>query len=202
MANFTDVWNNSYVVLQAAKGMFRGAYHPGAPNEYVQISGPGDESVKVPTPACVGFALAVENGKIVVWYLRKPEGSHAAAEVPVRTDIACGAPLWATLTGGVGPIGATGAQGMKGDKGDRGPAGKDATVTEEQIQRIANVTAERVFTLPPADWAASIQPPEARSGSRFQDMTTIQMLNPAFWVGVLQAMGRAARDLIKAGVKF
>lgn len=105
----------------------------------------------------------------------------------------------------------------KGDKGDPGvvdieaivravlariPPPKEANVTEEQIRRIADVTAERVFTLPPADWAQEIQPPEARSGSRFQDMIVVLLANPAVWIAWLQAMGKAARDLLNAKVKF
>jgi hypothetical protein len=147
MATFpSGVWHDSYTGILTATGAYRAAYHPkkdGSENsEKVLIVGPGDALKRVNTPALGGFWLAVENERLVVYYLDTNKAEHRE-----DSGIPCGAPVGATTFGGVGPMGPTGGQGPKGDKGDTGPqgpagaagaAGEDAVaLTDQDIDRIA-----------------------------------------------------------------
>lgn len=99
-----------------------------------------------------------------------------------------------------GPQGPMGPAGAKGPAGPPGPQGEEGAMTDEQMSRLAEMTAERVFSLPPAADHFAI-PPEAQSGTRFQDMTTILLLNQAVWQGFIKAIDEAALNLLQSGYK-
>jgi hypothetical protein len=150
-ARMSRIWANPYPIVQTERGTFRAVYHPGAPDEYVIVVGPGDEQVSVPTPALVGFGLAVEGGELVIWWLQRRDGSGEAVEHRTPSGVMCGQPVAAHTFGGVGPIGPAGApgpQGERGEQGPAGPAGEDAVaLTADDIDRIA----ERVWLMPPPE---------------------------------------------------
>lgn len=153
MATLGNTWANSYTGLMAATGTYRAAYRPkqkDGSGEDVLIAGPGDTVRNVKTPSLGGFWLAVENERIVVYYLELPGN----VERRVDSGIVCGQPVGATTFGGVGPMGPAGAPGPKGDTGPQGkqgppgpagPAGEGAEVDDATIDRIA----ARVWTVPP-----------------------------------------------------
>lgn len=172
MARLFKHWNH-YRILQTTAGTFRSAYHPGAPNEYVTVIGPGEQTTQVPTPALGDWQLAAEDGFIVVYYKRL-DGDWSE-EVRVATNIACGQAAGALVTGGVGPMGPGGAPGIKGDKGDPGEPGEpggDAEVTDEVIGRIAAAVVARLFSEPPAPDHFGL-PEYAQYGSRLQETIAI-----------------------------
>ena len=156
MATFpSGVWHDSYTGILTATGAYRAAYHPHRDNdptnsEKVIIVGPGDAMKRVSTPQLGGFWLAVENERLIVYYLGTDKVEHRE-----DSGIPCGQPVGATTFGGVGPMGPTGGQGPQGEKGDQGPpgapgqAGGDAEVTQDVIDAIAR----RVWTLPPGEFA-------------------------------------------------
>jgi hypothetical protein len=157
MVRVDGYWNN-YRGLQTTAGTFRSFYHPGAPNEWVTVVGPGEQVKNVATPSLADWFLAAENGEVVVYYARIDGG--AKVEVRVPSGVPCGQPAGALVTGGTGPMGPAGAPGAKGDKGDTGAkgaqgapgaagaAGSDAVaLTDDDLNRIA----QRVWTMPPPE---------------------------------------------------
>lgn len=193
MATLGGTWANSYLALETEKGIFRAAYAPG-PREEVVIAGPGDETRAIKTPHLGGFALTVEANKICIWYLELP----AQVERRIDTGIVCGQRVMAMLPQATGPLGPAGGTGSKGDKGDTGPqgppgvAGQGAVVTEEQMQRIAYLSAEQVLLGPPAPDHYGI-PAYAQSNTRFQDTIIVTLANQA----VQQIIQRAVDEAIK-----
>ena len=159
MVSVASVWN-SYRGLQASRGTFRSFYHPGVPNEYVIVVGPGEETKEVKTPAMADWFLAAENGEVIVYYSRI-DGNNKT-EVRVPSGVPCGAPVGQLTTGGTGPIGPAGPPGAQGEQGERGRPGtpgaqgppgppgegaEDVAITDDDLNRIA----ERVWTLPPPE---------------------------------------------------
>jgi hypothetical protein len=186
MATLGNTWANSFTGIQTTLGTYRAAYHPGSPNEYVMVAGPGDEVRNVKTPALGGFFLSAENGHLIVYYLELPGN----VERRVDSGIPCGEPVAAHTFGGVGPMGPAGGAGPKGDKGDTGAPGpsgapgrdgKDASVSEDQMQRIAALSAEKVANYPAAGDHFGIVPAEAQSGLWMQDAITVLLSNQAVW---------------------
>lgn len=212
LAVFEGVGGSNYDRIATATGVWSMVYRYN-PNVAI-LRGPQGQRVEVATPQSHISRLGVVDGELVIEYTcflgYIPGTQRDNPDRPLRrayTGIVCGPLVGATESATLGPAGPQGKPGVKGDKGDPGVTTTKTImevrpVTDEEIGKIANATAERVFTLPPADWAQKIEPTLARSGTRFQDMLTIHLLNPAFWVGVLQAMGKAARDLVDAKVKF
>jgi hypothetical protein len=197
-----DIWNHIRI-LQATAGTFVSFYHPGAPNEYVIVIQPDGTQANVSTPALLDWQLAAEDGQVTVYYNRD-NGNGDKGAVRQTTAIPCGQPVGALVTGGTGPQGPVGLQGATGPQGNpgitgprgmTGPAGKDAQVTEEVIQRIA----QAVNTYPAAPDHFGIQPAEARSGLWSQDAITILLSNQAVWQAVIRAIDEAAANLVAAG---
>jgi hypothetical protein len=204
MATLGGAWANSYALLQTTTGTYRAAYHPhkdgSAHSERVLIADPNDVVWPVRTPSLGGFALAVENGALVVWYLELPGN----VERRVETGLSCGQPVAAHTFGGVGPMGPTGGQGPRGEDGPPGPPGaagsdgKDAEVDEATMQRIAALTAEQVLLGGPAGDHYGLAP-NAQFGTRHQENIAVMFTNQAFWQEVIKAIDTAALGLQSGG---
>lgn len=205
------VGGKNFQRITTATGAWRMIFQENPPTAH--LLGPQGQDHTVALPKAHVAWLAVEGGHLAIEYTQylgyKPGTEQDNPDRPIMqavTTIACGPLVGATESAVLGPAGPPGKPGPKGDPGAPGTTTvvtkvEHTNVDDATIAKIAQASAERVFDLPPAGWAEAIQPPLARSGSRFQDMVTIQLLNPATWVGVLQAMGKAARDLVKADWK-
>lgn len=146
--------------LVTTKGVYSSAYLPGNLGEFVDILAPDGAHTKVHTPSLADWFLAAQGGRIVIYYARIGDQGNDLAMVV--TEVRCGEPVGALVTGGTGPTGPVGAPGPKGDTGPQGPSGaagapgKGAEVTPEQIAAIAQATAERVWLAPPPEGAKNI----------------------------------------------
>jgi hypothetical protein len=198
MATLDGTWANSYVVVETETGTYRAAYAPG-PREEVVIAGPADEKRAVKTPHLGGFALTVQANHLIVYYLELP----TQVERRVDTGIVCGQRVLAMLPQATGPIGPAGATGSKGDQGDTGPQGppgpagppgKDETVSEDQMQRIAYLSAEQVLLGAPAGDHYGL-PPNAQFGTRFQETIAVMLVNQALQQEVQKAVDHAIAGL-------
>lgn len=184
-----------YRILQTTAGTYRSGYHPGAPDEYVTVIGPGDQTKRVPTPALGDWQLAAEDGVVVVYYKRL-DGDWSE-EVRVPTTIACGQPVGALVTGGTGPIGPAGATGAQGEQGPEGPDGRDAEVDDATIDRIAAAVVGRLFSEAPPDDHYGL-PEYARFGTKLQDYIAV-MVHAGFMTHVLATTDEAAAGMLASG---
>lgn len=200
-----DVWNHLRG-LQTTTGTWLSCYHPGSPNEYVIIIAPSGQTQNIATPALLDWFLAAEDGKVVIHYQRD-NGGGDKGPVRVPTSLACGQPAGALVTGGTGPAGVagppgpkgeTGPQGPRGATGAAGPAGQGAQVTEEQMQRIAALSAEQVLLGAAAGDHYGL-PPGAQFGTRFQENLSVMLLNQAFWQEVIKKIDEAVVGLQGGG---
>ena len=203
MATFSGVWN-SYRTLPTTGGVYRSVYHPNGADS-VEVVAPSGQSVTTPTPGLLDWSLASEDGKVVIYYLRGD--GNGKTEVRVPTAIACPQAAGATVTGGTGPAGpagAAGAQGPAGADGKQGPPGApgakggDATVDDATMQKLAALVVAKFFAEPPASDHFGL-PPSAQSGTKFQDMQTIMLLNQGVWQSIIQTIDEAAANLVAAG---
>jgi hypothetical protein len=199
MATLDGTWANSYVGIWTETGIYRAAYAPG-PREEVVIAKPDDTKQAVKTPSLGGFFLAAEANQLVIYFIEHDTRIERRKE----TGIVCGKQVMAALPQATGPIGPAGATGSKGDKGDTGPqgppgaAGQGANVTEEQMQRIAYLSAEQVLLGPPAADHYGL-PEYAQSGTRFQDTITVLLANQAVQQLVQKAVDESIKNLKASG---
>jgi hypothetical protein len=190
--------------LVTTKGVFCSAYYPGALGERVDILAPDGKHHRVGTPALADWFLAAQGGRIVIYYARIGGAGNDLAMVV--TDIECGEPVGQLVTGGTGPMGPAGPKGDKGSTGPQGPPGatgqpgQGGDVTEDQMRRIAALTAEQVLLGGPAGDHYGL-PKNAQFGTRFQETIAIQFVNQAFWQEIIKAIDEAAANLVKGGYK-
>lgn len=205
MATFPGKNWNTLRGIVTTTGVFTSVYRPGDAGETVDILFPDGRLGHVKTPALADWFLAAENAQLTVYYLRIVEGGHDL--VRIATTIPCGGWAGELTTGGVGPVGpagpvgpkgADGAQGSPGAPGATGPAGQGANVTEEQMQRIAYLSAEQVLLGAPASDHYGL-PPNAQFGTRFQENLAIMLTNQAFLQEFVKSMDTAVLGLLNGG---
>jgi hypothetical protein len=210
---FEGVGGNNYDRIDTASGVWRMAYRYNPNKAYVR--GPQGQYEEFDLPQLQVGKLGVIGGELVIEYTcflgYKPGTEQDNPDRPVRcayTAIMCGPRVGASESAVLGPAG---PQGDKGDQGDRGPQGprgaageagppgKDGgDVTEEQMQRIAYLSAEQVLLGPPAADHYGL-PDYAQSGTRLQDTFTILLGNQAVQQFLIQAIDQAVLNLKNSG---
>jgi hypothetical protein len=206
-----DGASGMYRAVSTATGVYRAQYWGGKHGELTKVRDPQLGEHSYHTPGLTDLQLLVQQGILVLEYTKwGGEGSQNRPVLRVSTGIRCGELFGATesaVLGPAGPGGPTGPQGVPGLDGDDGPQGppgppgppgKDETVSEEQMQRIAYLSAEQVLLGPPAADHYGL-PAYAQSNTRFQETITVLLANQAVQQAIIRAIDEAVLGLVEGG---
>lgn len=78
--------------------------------------------------------------------------------------------------------------------------GRLTTLTEEERAEVATAVADRIFSYPPAPDHFGIPKP-AQTGTKFQDMIVVALMNQAIWQVFVPAIDEAIKNLLASGYK-